>query len=244
MNTTQSLITALAHPDETQRRQAALALGAAQDSSVVDALVDRIRVEPSSCVREDLTWAIVQHAAAAEPQLSALLESRESDDRRTAAHVLSKVADPAHFERVSPLVADGHADVAIKAYRAAANTGGARAVDALAARLGDGDLLQRDALTNAFASIGAESVPVLVAALASDRPEVREHAVETLGHLGEDATAAAAPLAAVAEDAEPTIRIAAVAALGQLGEASLEMLRRLADGPDPVVAQLAARYLA
>lgn len=244
MNTTESLIQALRSADGTTRRQAALALGAVKDDSIAAVLVDRIRVETNSCVREDLTWAIVQHADRAEPQLTALLASPEASDRRAAAHVLSKVADPAHFDRVRGLVADEHADVAIKAYRAAANTGGARAVEPLAARLGDGNLLQRDALSNAFASIGSASVPALVSALSNDRIEVREHAAEALGHLGEDAAGAAEALEAAAGDGDPEVRLAAVAALGQLGEAAVEPLRRLAGGRDAVVAQVAGRYLA
>ena len=71
-----------------------------------------------------------------------------------------------------------------KAYRAAANTGGERAVGVLVARLGDGDLLQRDSLTTALATVGEPAVPALVAALSSDDAVVREHAAETLGHLG------------------------------------------------------------
>ena len=187
MNTTQSLIQALGSPDGTQRRHAALALGAQRDASVVGPLVERIRVEGDSCVREDLTWAIVQHADDAEQALSDLLVSDEPGDRRTAAHVLSKVANPEHFDRIRPLVADQHPDVAIKAYRAAANTGGAAAVEALATRIGDGDLLQRDALSNAFAKIGAASTGALVAALSSGRVETREHAAEAVGgEVGEE----------------------------------------------------------
>lgn len=243
MSTTASLIQALASDDGTERRHAALALGAVSGESVVDALMARITVESDPHVREDLTWAIVQHADEATPRLDAMLRSPDPADRRTAAHVVSKVADPAHYGRVSPLVSDSHPDVAIKAYRAAANTGGARAVDALATRIGDGDLLQRDALTNAFVSIGEPSVAALAAALASDRPETREHAAEALGHLGEGAAGAMAALESAAADTVPDVRIAAVSALGQLGEGSLDALRRLAGSQDAVVSGMAAHYV-
>ena len=244
MNTTQSMIQALGSPDGTQRRHAALALGAQPDASVVGPLVERIRVEPDSCVREDLTWAIVQHADDAEQALTDLLGSEEPGDRRTAAHVLSKVANPEHFDRIRPLVADEHPDVAIKAYRAAANTGGDAAVQALATRIGDGDLLQRDALSNAFAKIGAASTGALVAALSSERVETREHAAEALGHLGEDAAGAVDALEAAAGDADASVRLTAAASLGQLGEGAAAALGRLAASGDPVVAQIAASYLA
>ena len=157
--TTTTLIQTLGSPESSDRREAALAMGAASDPSVVPALLDRIRVEENSCVREDLTWAIVQHAETAGPVLLEMVGSDDPGERRTAAHVISKLGDSRHFEAVSRLVADEDPDVAIKAYRAAANTGGASAVDLLATRLGDGDLHQRDALTNAFHSIGDAPFP-------------------------------------------------------------------------------------
>ncbi|WP_231979612.1 HEAT repeat domain-containing protein [Tessaracoccus coleopterorum] len=73
----------------------------------------------------------------------------------------------------------------------------------LATRIGDGDLLQRDALSNAFAAVGEASVPALVAALRSDRVGTREHAAEALGHLGMDAVGAADALEVAAADADP-----------------------------------------
>lgn len=243
-NTTRSMIQALGSPEGTDRRAAALALGAVDDPAVVPALLDRIRVEPSSCVREDLTWAIVQHAETAGDTLLEMTASPDAGERRTAAHVISKVGDPAHFEHVRALVADEDADVAIKAYRAAANTGGAAAVGDLAARLGDGDLLQRDALTNAFQRLGAAAVPALVRELAGGSPAVREHAAETLGHLGEEAAAAAEALVTAASDPEAEVRLAAVAALGQLGEMAREPLTVLSAGADPLLAGVARRYLA
>lgn len=121
--------------------------------------------------------------------------------------------------------------------------GGASAVDLLATRLGDGDLHQRDALTNAFHSLGDASVPALISALSSRDAEVREHAAESLGHLGEEAASAVAQLEEAAADAEPAVRLAAVAALGQLGESSEAGLRRLVDGGDPLVAKVAKAYL-
>lgn len=243
MNTIQSLIIGLGSLDGTERRQSALALGATNGAGIVDALVERIRVEPESCVREDLTWAIVQHAEAADPLLVELLGSEDPGDRRTAAHVLSKVASPGHFERVRSLIADADPDVAIKAYRAATNTGGHLAVDQLATRIGDGEQLQRDALSNAFATIGSAATPALVEALRSDRVETREHAAEALGHMGEAAVGAVDALETAAADADASVRLMATASLGQLGEEANPALRRLTAAGDPTVAKLAEAYL-
>lgn len=241
--TTTRLVTLLTHPDGTERRQAALRLGASGDPDAASAIVARLGVEDDSCVREDLTWATVQLIDTALPDVVAMLGSDEPGARRTGAHVLSKVGDPDHFEMLEPLVADAHADVAIKAYRAVANTGRPEAVAALASRLGDGDALQRDALTAAFVRCGEASVPALVSALASADATVRAHAAETLGDLGERAGDAVDALAALAGDPDAAVRVAATSALGQLGEPATDALRRLSGSSDAVVAAIAGSFV-
>ena len=234
----------LAHGETiTERRHAALELGTTHAEGVVDALVARLRDEPDGHVREDITWALVQHADEAEPQLLALLTSDRPHDRFSGAHVLSKIGDPAHFDAVAPLVGDAHADVALKAYRAAANPGGAAAAEVLATRLGDGDGWQRDALSDAFRTLGEAGVPALVAALESDDVDVRDHAVEALGYVGEDAAGAVDVVEAHVHDEHEPVRLTAVSALGQLGEAAVPALRRVAEGEDPVLATVARRFL-
>lgn len=228
----------------TARRHAALELGTTRGDGVVDVLVERLRDEPDGHVREDITWALVQHADEAESQILALLTSDRPHDRFSAAHVLSKIADPAHFEAVAPLVGDEHADVALKAYRAAANTGGVRAAEVLATRLGDGDGWQRDALSDAFRTLGDGGVPALVAALGSEDADVRDHAVEALGYLGEHAEGAVDAVARLTEDPHEPVRLTAVSTLGQLGEAARPALERVAAGEDPVLAALASRFVA
>lgn len=244
MRTTEQLLKSLINTDVNVRRQAALSLGTVADEPVVPALMAQLRVEYDPAVLEDLTWALVQQADAAREELIGMLTEPDAARRKTAAHVLSKVADPADFEAVAPLVADGVADVAIKAYRAAVNTGGVRALGVLLTRLGDGELLQRDALTNALTVIGEPAVPALVAALGDDRAQVREHAAETLGHMGTPAAdPAVLALEELAGDRLAAVRLAAVSALGQLAHAEAS-LARVADGDDPVTAQVAARLLA
>ena len=242
MTDVQTLILSLDAADGTDRRQAALALGAVRDDAVVGALLDRLRVEPDSRVREDLTWAVVQHAEPAHPRLVAMLADDDPAQRRTAAHVLSKVASADDFDAVAPLVADADPDVAIKAYRAAANTGDVAALGPLAGRLGDGDALQKDALTGAFFGFGEQAVPTLVEALSSASPAVREHAADALGHLGEDAAGAVSALAALTGDPEADVRLAAVSALGQLGESAEDALASFTGDADPRVASVAKAF--
>ena len=168
----------------TDRRHAALALGSLQDPAIVPALLAHLKTETDGRVKEDLTWAVVQHAEEANDEILALLKSDSEHERFTGAHVVSKVGNPEHFEHVRGLVADEHVDVALKAYRAAANTGGHLAAEDLAARLGDGDHLQRDALSDAFRRLGQGGVDALVARLTDEKAAVREHAAEALGYVG------------------------------------------------------------
>lgn len=244
MTKTNILINQLNHIDGSARRQAALALGASGDRAAVPALMQRLVAEEQSSVREDLTWAVVQLIDEARPQVQALLTSENPDDRRTGAHVLSKVGDPDDLARLRPLVSDDQPDVAIKAYRAVANTGRPEAAETLATRLGDGEYLQRDALSTAFQRVGEPGVPVLVAALADADARVREHAADALGQLGSPAADSAVDaLVSAADDAELAVRVTAVSALGQLGEGAEAPLRRLAAGPDATVAAIASRLL-
>lgn len=228
----------------TARRRAALSLGTIRSEGVVDALVARLREEPDGHVREDITWALVQHSEEAEPHILELLSSAVPHDRFSAAHVLSKIGNPAHFDVVAPLVDDEHPDVALKAYRAAANTGGPRAAEVLARRLGDGDGWQRDALSDAFRKLGDAGVPALVTALRSEDADVRDHAVEALGYLGEHAAGAVDEVARLVEDPHEPVRLTSVSTLGQLGEAALPVLERVAAGDDRVLAALAQRFVA
>lgn len=178
-----ALIEQLSHPDGTVRREAAIALGASADAAAVPALLERLASETDTRVLEDLTWATVQHVDAALPGLLAMLSSGVPAARRQAAHVLSKVGDPAHLAAITPLVYDAEPDVAIKAYRAAANTGDVAALGPLAGRLGDGDAAQRDALTGAFHTFGEAAVPVLIGALSDADADVRLHAADALAHI-------------------------------------------------------------
>ena len=229
----------------TDRRHAALALGTLQDPAIVPALIGHLKTETDGRVKEDLTWAIVQHADEANDDILALMASDSEHDRFTGAHVASKVGNPDHYAHVEPLVGDAHADVAIKAYRAAANTGGAKAADALAARLGEGDGVQRDALSDAFRRLGEGGVGAILARLSDGDATVREHAAEALGYVGgPEADGAAEALEAAARDEDADVRLAAVSALGQLAFASDAPLARIAEGDDAMLAAIAKRFLA
>lgn len=245
-----ALLKRLEHEDPNQRRMAALRLGALRDDTIADALVSRIAIEDDFGVREDLTWAIVMHIDQARAAVEQLLTSERPSARAIAAHVLSKVADPRDFERVVGLVADADPGVAIKAYRAAATTGGADAVDALISRLGDGDEHQRDALSMALVAIGEPALRPTVVATRAESPARRAHAAETLGHFGDTvdanvlADAALQPLTDLTADPDRDVRVAAVSALEELGEPAYATLERLTSSDDDLVAEVSRRLVA
>lgn len=245
LDTMDELVTRLNHVDGTQRRMAALRLGALRDARVGEVLINRLSVEDDARVREDLTWSLVQHIEEVSDLLLAMLDSADPGQRRTGAHVVSKLNSPTYFEAVRPLVADPHPDVALKAYRAVANSGDPRAAEVLAMALGRGDQWQRDGLSAAFQRLGAAAVEALVCALDDSEASVREHAAEILGYLGLEAASGADALMRVAAcDTDPDTRLAAVSALGQLGEAALPALTELSTNEDPLVASVARAHRA
>lgn len=246
MNTidTRTLLDHLTHEDAQVRYLAATELGIRRDPAAAAALVGRLGDERDFAVRERLTWATVQLIDTALPGVLALLKDENPFARRQAAHVLSKVGDPAFAPHLVDVIADEHPDVAIKAYRAAANTGAPEVVAPLVARLADGDQLQRDALTVALATLGASAVPALIDALSDPDAEVRAHAADALGHLGgPDADPAADALARLSTDADADVALAAVSALGELGEVADAALRAVSDAKGPL-SPLADRLLA
>lgn len=248
MKTTQldstEFATLITHPDRDVRLRAAMDAGTLHDPAVTSTLVARIGVEEDFRVRENITWALVQHGEPAVPAVLELLGSENPLERRQAAHVLSKVGDPGHVPHLIPVVADADADVAIKAYRAAANTGSPDVVDALAARLGDGEGEQRDALSNAFQHLGALGVAALTAAVGDNSPTVRLHAAEALGQIGEDAQLASPALAGLVVDPDADVALAAVMALGAVGgDAALAALEDVATSEVQPLAAVARRLI-
>lgn len=242
---TQSLITALTDSDRSVRQAAAMALGSAHTPAAADALVARLGTETDCFVREALTWATVQAGPDAVDGVLRQLTSPSPTVRMQAAHVLSKIGDPAHAPQLIPVVADTDPEVAAKAFRAAANTGDPAVVPALAGRLGDGDLGQQDALNAAFATLGEVGIPALIGALSDEVPAVRQHAADALGHVGSPAgDPAVVALIGLLADPDADVRFAAVSALGELDrELTGEALAEAAASTDPVVGAVAKRLL-
>lgn len=238
------LVRRLTSGDLEARFSAATLIGTDKISEAADGLVSRLGSETDCQVRERITWAAVQVIDDALPGLLDALTSSDAHVRMQAAHVLSKAARSEFAPHLHGVVADADGQVAIKGYRAAANTGNPVVIPWLAARIGNGDAHQRDALTNAFVTLGEASIPSLVDALSDDRVSVRAHAAEALGHVAIGTGDVFVALEAATRDPEAEVRLVATTALGQLGEDAHETLRRVQTSDDARVVAVASALLA
>lgn len=240
-----TLTRALVDIDRDVRFRAAMAFGEPPAAPVASALIERLGAEDDCNIRETITWACVQQQDVLLPQLIDALTSPDAGVRRQASHVLSKIGGADLAQHLHGVVADPDPEVAVKAFRAAANTGNPEVVPSLARRLGDGDQEQKDALTTAFAKLAGHGVEALIAALSDPDAEVRAHAADTLGHLGSpDADPALSALSTLLIDPDADVRLAAVGALGELdSELSAAALQQAVDSPDQRVSAVAKRLI-
>lgn len=227
----------LRHPEPWVRFRAALEAPA---SAPVATLVERLRREPEPGVRENLTWAIVQHGAGALTAVLPWLEDPHAGVRLRMVHVLSKLRDRAAAPALVRRLADADAAVRAKAAFALGQVGGDEALVALVGTLGSDDPLLADAVVSALERFGAAAVEPLVGALSSGEAAVREQAAEALGFLGD--AAATAPLAVALDDPDAGVRFAALVALGALGtDEARAAASALVDAPEPHLRALARR---
>lgn len=242
--TTQQLTERLGHHDENVRLRAAMDLGLSTDPAAARVLVDRLGTESEPAVREMITWATVQHADHARTELYVQLYSAEPEVRAQAAHVLSKIGGESILSAILPVIDDDDPVVAVKVYRAAASTRSEAACAALFGRLGVGDALVRDALTDALASFDpAWTVRPLIAGLADADPILQIHCADTLADIGSPgADEAIDRLAEHLSDPGLPVRVAMLCALSRLDPARTEpIIRTVADGDDPELAEVARR---
>ncbi|WP_431038057.1 HEAT repeat domain-containing protein [Streptomyces sp. P6-2-1] len=182
---TTRLVRALESEDESVRLRAALAAGTDPDPGYVGTLVARCAVEPEFGVREMLTWALLRHPEAVTvPPLVAALRTEPAQARAQALHTLSKIADPATWEAITPALLDDPDDeVARTAWRTAVvlvpEGGEAALAVALSAQFGRGDLDVRLSLSRALIALGDAALPVLARKEEDADPEVRAHALAT-----------------------------------------------------------------
>ncbi|MDR2281313.1 MAG: HEAT repeat domain-containing protein [Gordonia sp. (in: high G+C Gram-positive bacteria)] len=182
---TAQIIHALADERASVRLQAAMAAGTDPDSTLLDALIDRCRVEPDFYVRDMLTWAITRlPAGRTVPVLINELGSPVGQARSQALHSLSKISDQTAWPFITrDLLTDDDVEVARAAWRAAVILVPADERASLAAILatqfGRGDTEVHRSLSRAFVELGVPAEPVVQAARRSADPIVRGHAAAT-----------------------------------------------------------------
>ncbi|MDN5570610.1 MAG: HEAT repeat domain-containing protein [Propionibacteriaceae bacterium] len=227
----------LRHPEPWVRFRAALEAPA---SAPVATLVARLRAEAEPGVRENLTWAIVQHGPAALEAVLTQLDDPDAGVRLRMAHVLSKLGDPAAAPALARRLADADAAVRAKAAFALGQVGGADALGALLGALGSEDPLLADAVVSALDRFGPAAVGPLGRALRSGNVRVREQAAEALGFIGDASVSSV--LADALADPESSVRFAALVALGAVGTPDARAAAgTLASDPDERIALLARR---
>lgn len=232
----------LMNPDRDVRQTSALNLGTLGAPAAVPALVSRLWSEQDFFVRDTLAWAITRMADLATPLLLDALAAAEPSARVRALHVLSKIAAPATTDAILPLAADDDPEVAATARWALTRIGDSRAIPALAARLGAGDITSQNGLARDLASFGRAAVPRLVTALHSDDASTRRHAADVLSYIGADADGATDALAHALQDPDDQVRLSAAMALFELRTpAAQRALARQSRAVDPRLRAIANR---
>lgn len=241
-DTFQTLVDQLHGGDPHARSQAALQLGQSGDERALNVLMEMLASEPDELLREDVTWAVVRFGESAVPPLIALLDHTSADVRHNATHALGKLADARAADALCRLLdSEDNKTVRLKTLVALGQIGDARAVPSVARLIGSGDV---DVVANVnivMARFAAAAHAPTVAALTNERWQVREHAAELLGILGDDVAVPA--LVSTLHDAHWQVRFAAANALGEIGSAeALAGLSAAANDADARVRQIAIRF--
>ncbi|CAK0844498.1 unnamed protein product [Prorocentrum cordatum] len=197
-----------------ERERAARALGELGDAEAVPGLLEALRGDADSKVRQAAAEALGELGAAeaAPGLLEALRGDADFDPRR-----LWGGPYPPDLYNLGPRLR--LPDVRLAAARALVKLGAAEAVPRLLeAMRGDADEHARHLAAEAFEELGAaEAAPGLLEALRGDADSsVRQLAARALGKLGA-AEAAPGLLEALLGDADSEVRLAAAAVLGELG---------------------------
>lgn len=182
-------IRALASENPSLRLRAAMMAGTTPDITHVEALVDRLGVEPDFFVRDMLTWALTRHPQ--EETLAALLPELESDNPQTRSqtlHTLSKIGNTSAYASISKqLLHDADDEVARTAWRAATGlvpTGQERALGKeLITELGRRDHDTRRSLSRALLELGENIRPLLERTFPNEDAQI--HAQATLALLND-----------------------------------------------------------
>lgn len=202
-----------------QRRDAALRLGASRDPAAVPELA-RLLGDPAEIVRATAAGELgrVGHASAVAPLSARLAAERRAFVRKEIAYALGRVGDPSAIASLEAWLArERDREVRGAVVWALAEIGSPASVAPLVAALGDPDELVRRHAVRGLGMTRAEgALPLVVDRLERDASaDVRRHAAEALGRIGDPAARAA--LEAALGDSDPYVANEADRALERLG---------------------------
>jgi HEAT repeat protein len=232
-----TLIEELQHLDRHVRSQAALSIGNLGDTSALDALLEALVSEYEVFVREDMTWALVRIGDAAVMPLIARLDDENPVARHAAAHTLGKIGDTRAVDALIHKLQDSDKAVVLKTAFVLGQIGDVKAIPALVRLLGHSERDIQTTLFNVLEGFGTPAVQPLIAAMSDEQWQVREHAADILGLIGNQQAVDA--LAKALHDEHWQVRFAALTALGHIGGArAKDAVKALNDDADQRVRTL------
>lgn len=221
-----------AKPDAPTERAVVALKRASDDSSIVIALIGRLKDEDAG-VRAAAAQSLGKlEDARAVPALLAAIGDRDPKVRASVAEALGKFSDPRAVNALSSLLTDSELDVRKQALEALSEYESGVPVAGIVRLLSDPDADIRHTAVHALGRFGDRSAGAGLVPLVRDpSPDVRQAAIESIANL-HDAEHASAILPALS-DANADVRQQALEALGELRvsipEATLLALLRDAD---------------
>ncbi|MBN1171670.1 MAG: HEAT repeat domain-containing protein [Micromonosporaceae bacterium] len=187
-------------------------------------------------------WCVDCGQAAIEPLAGAARDAEEAV-RLAAVRTLAAIGrqHPAAAGPLGAALVDESVAVRQAAVEAIGAIGEPDAATLLCPLLSDPDQSVSGAVTDALIALGPAAVEALAAVLGDTDPRVRRAAVEVLGAIGHETTAA--PLCVTLGDTDPEVRQAAEGALTALGELAARPLRATLRDPTDHARRSAAAIL-
>lgn len=232
--TVPDLLTRLADPDPSVRRESAMLLGESGDGRALYPLVRALR-DGDRGVMQAATDALVQIGGEAVVyNLLPLLRDEDAAVRNMSVEILQQTAAAALF-LMAPLVRDKDEDVRKFAVDLLGRVGSETVVPDLIGALGDANANVRAGAAESLGKLGDGRAVADVAALLGDPEEwVVFSAIEALGNLG--GPDAVGPLTKLLSGDSEEVRFAVIEALGKIAdERMVGPLIDLLPGAEPVL---------
>lgn len=159
-------------------------------------------------------------------RVDSLISSRDPDERREAAMLLSKIRGKASIKRLGMLLADENQGVRDAANESLIVLGGRDVIEAVLPFLKSDDIGLRNTAIDILKKVGSEGIDLLHNLMKAPDDNIRLFIVDILGSIG-DAKSVDVIIDAL-NDINPNVRNAAVVSLGLIGNPkAFEHLRQM-----------------